>query len=240
MSIKKYKRILLKLSGESLMGSQNYGIDEARLKDYAEQILEINTTGVQVAIVIGGGNIFRGLKGVSKGYNRVKGDTMGMLATVINSIALESMIQLLGGKAKVLTAVEMGPIGMLFNKDLANELMLQGNIVLCSGGTGNPFFTTDTAAVLRAIELECDILLKGTRVNGIYSADPEKDISAIKFDILTYSEVLTKNLNVMDMTAFALSKENDLPIIVFDMNTKGNLKKIIEGENIGTIVKNYI
>ncbi len=232
-----YKRILLKLSGESLMGDQGYGIDPVQVKNYAEQIIEINHLGVELAIVIGGGNIFRGLKGVDRGFDRVKGDTMGMLATVINSIALESIIEMLGGKARVLTAVEMGPIGERFSKTRAIELLRQGYIVICSGGTGNPFFTTDTAAVLRAIELEAEAMFKGTRVDGIYSDDPEKCPDAIKYQEITYDEALKKNLKVMDATAFALSKDNGLPIVVFDMNTKGNLKKVIMAENIGTIVK---
>ncbi|MGC8824945.1 MAG: UMP kinase [Bacteroidales bacterium] len=233
----RYRRILLKLSGESLMGSQGYGIDPVQLQVYCEEILEVSQLGVEVGIVIGGGNIFRGLKGVDKGFDRVKGDTMGMLATVINSIALESMFESLGGKARVLTAVEMGPVGERFSKNKALELFQKGYIVICSGGTGNPFFTTDTAAVLRAVEIEADVMLKGTRVDGIYSADPEKNPNAKRYEQITYDEALEKNLNVMDQTAFALSRDNRLPIVVFDMNTKGNLKKVISGENIGTIVK---
>lgn len=236
-SMLRYRRILLKLSGESLMGDQGYGIDPVQLKAYCEQILEVNQMGVEVGIVIGGGNIFRGLKGVDKGFDRVKGDTMGMLATVINSLALESMFETLGGKARVLTAIEMGPVGERFSKTRAMDLLREGYIVICSGGTGNPFFTTDTAAVLRAVEIEADVMLKGTRVDGIYSADPEKNPDAIRYEEITYDEALAKNLNVMDLTAFALSKDNKLPIVVFDMNKKGNLKKVISGENIGTLVK---
>lgn len=234
----KYKRILLKLSGESLMGGKQYGIDETRLSEYAEQIKEIAEMGVQVGIVIGGGNIFRGLSGASKGFDRVKGDQMGMLATVINSLALSSALVAQGVKAKVLTAIRMEPIGEFYNKWKAIELLEQGYVVILSGGTGNPFFTTDTGSSLRGIEIEADVMLKGTRVDGIYTADPEKDPTATKFEEITYDEIYTRGLKVMDLTATTMCKENNLPIIVFDMDTNGNLKKVLQGENIGTLVHN--
>ena len=233
-----YKRILLKLSGESLMGSKQYGIDENRLAEYATQIKEIAEMGVQIGIVIGGGNIFRGLSGASKGFDRVKGDQMGMLATVINSLALSSALVALGVKAKVLTAIRMEPIGEFYNKWRAIELLEQGNVVIMSGGTGNPFFTTDTGSSLRGIEIEADVMLKGTRVDGIYTADPEKDPTATKFSEITYDEIYNRGLKVMDLTATTMCKENNLPIIVFDMDTVGNLKKVMSGENIGTLVHN--
>ncbi|MBD5266795.1 MAG: UMP kinase [Bacteroides sp.] len=231
-----YKRILLKLSGESLMGSQGYGIDTVRLNQYAEQIKEIADSGVQIAIVIGGGNIFRGLSGASKGFDRVKGDQMGMLATVINSLALSSALEAHGQKAVVLTAINMFPIGEHYSKWRAIEAMESGAVAILSGGTGNPFFTTDTGSALRGVEVEADVMLKGTRVDGIYTADPEKDPTATKFAEITYDEVYTRGLKVMDLTATALCKENHLPIIVFDMDTPGNLKKVISGEPIGTLV----
>ena len=233
-----YKRILLKLSGESLMGSKQYGIDENRLAEYATQIKEISEMGVQIGIVIGGGNIFRGLSGASKGFDRVKGDQMGMLATVINSLALSSALVAQGVKAKVLTAIRMEPIGEFYNKWRAIELLEQGNVVIMSGGTGNPFFTTDTGSSLRGIEIEADVMLKGTRVDGIYTADPEKDPTATKFSEITYDEIYNRGLKVMDLTATTMCKENNLPIIVFDMDTVGNLKKVMSGENIGTLVHN--
>ena len=233
-----YKRILLKLSGESLMGSKLYGIDETRLAEYAAQIKEIAEMGVQIGIVIGGGNIFRGLSGASKGFDRVKGDQMGMLATVINSLALSSALVAQGVKAKVLTAIRMEPIGEFYNKWRAIELLEQGNVVIMSGGTGNPFFTTDTGSSLRGIEIEADVMLKGTRVDGIYTADPEKDPTATKFSEITYDEIYNRGLKVMDLTATTMCKENNLPIIVFDMDTVGNLKKVMSGENIGTLVHN--
>ena len=233
-----YKRILLKLSGESLMGSKQYGIDENRLAEYATQIKEIAEMGVQIGIVIGGGNIFRGLSGASKGFDRVKGDQMGMLATVINSLALSSALVAQGVKAKVLTAIRMEPIGEFYNKWRAIELLEQGNVVIMSGGTGNPFFTTDTGSSLRGIEIEADVMLKGTRVDGIYTADPEKDPTATKFSEITYDEIYNRGLKVMDLTATTMCKENNLPIIVFDMDTVGNLKKVMRGENIGTLVHN--
>ena len=233
-----YKRILLKLSGESLMGEKQYGIDEKRLGEYAAQIKEIHEMGVQIGIVIGGGNIFRGLSGASKGFDRVKGDQMGMLATVINSLALSSALVAAGVKARVLTAVRMEPIGEFYNKWKAIECMEAGEVVIMSAGTGNPFFTTDTGSSLRGIEIEADVMLKGTRVDGIYTADPEKDPTAVKFHDITYDEVLKRGLKVMDLTATCMCKENNLPIIVFDMDTVGNLKKVMQGEEIGTLVHN--
>lgn len=231
-----YKRVLLKLSGESLMGSQHYGIDPERLGQYAEQIKAVAQSGVQVAIVIGGGNIFRGMQGVAKGFDRVKGDQMGMLATVINSLALSSALTSIGQPANVFTALNMYPIGEYYSKWKAIEAMEAGKVAILSGGTGNPFFTTDTGAALRGVEVEADVMLKGTRVDGIYTADPEKDPTATKFTEITYDEVYTRGLKVMDLTATALCKENKLPIIVFDMDTPGNLKKVLEGEPIGTLV----
>ena len=231
-----FKRILLKLSGESLMGSKGYGIDEQRLADYAQQIKQIAQMGVEVGIVIGGGNIFRGLSGSQRGFDRVKGDQMGMLATIINSLALCSALEAAGQKVRVMTSVRMEPIGELYTTDKALRLMSKGTVVIIAGGTGNPYFTTDTASVLRAIEIKADVMLKGTRVDGIYTADPEKDPTATKFDKITYDEVYTRGLKVMDLTATAMCKENNLPIIVFDMDTKGNLKKVLDGEPIGTLV----
>ena len=232
----KYNRVLLKLSGESLMGEQHYGIDTCRLKQYAEQIAAIVRQGVQVAIVIGGGNIFRGLQGASKGFDRVKGDQMGMLATVINSLALSSALQAEGQPAKVFTALNMYPIGEYYSKWKAIEAMDRGEVAIIAGGTGNPFFTTDTGAALRAVEVEADVMLKGTRVDGVYTADPEKDPTAEKFTEITYDEVYNRGLKVMDLTATALCKENRMPIYVFDMDTPGNLAKVICGEPIGTLV----
>jgi uridylate kinase len=232
----KFKRILLKLSGESLMGSQQYGIDQQRLSDYAEQIKEISDLGIQVGIVIGGGNIFRGLSGTSKGFDRVKGDQMGMLATVINSLALNSALQNIGCKSRVLTAIRMEPIGEFYSKDRAVELLEQGEVAIFSAGTGNPYFTTDTGSSLRGIEIEADVMLKGTRVDGIYTADPEKDPTATRFESISFDEIHQRDLKVMDLTATAMCKENNLPIIVFNMDIKGNLKKLLEGQNIGTYV----
>ena len=234
----KYNRILLKLSGESLMGEKKYGIDENRLTDYAKQIKDIAAMGIQVAIVIGGGNIFRGLSGTSKGFDRVKGDQMGMLATVINSLALSSALEKEGIKGQVFTATRMEPIGRHYSKQEAIEALERGEIAIVSGGTGNPFFTTDTASVLRAVELDADVMLKGTRVDGIYTADPEKDPNATKFDEISYDEIYNMGLKIMDLTATTLAKDNDLPIIVFDMDTIGNLKKVLSGQNIGTLVHN--
>ena len=227
-----YKRILLKLSGESLMGEKQYGIDEKRIAEYATQIKEIADMGIEIGIVIGGGNIFRGLSGTSKGVDRVKGDQMGMLATVINSLALSSALEKIGQKAQVFTAINMFPIGEYYSKWRAIEAMQNGTVAIISGGTGNPFFTTDTGSALRGIEIEAEVMLKGTRVDGIYTADPEKDPTAKKFDKISYDEIY----KVMDLTATTLCKENHLPIIVFDMDTVGNLKKVLSGENIGTLV----
>ena len=232
-----YKRILLKLSGESLMGAKGYGIDEQRLAAYARQIKEIADLGVQIGIVIGGGNIFRGLSGSQKGFDRVKGDQMGMLATVINSLALQSALEAIGQKVRVLTSVRMEPIGDYYNKAKALRLFEKGNVVIVAGGTSNPYFTTDTASALRAIELEADIMFKGTRVDGIYTADPEKDPNAQKFSEITYQEILSKGLRIMDLTAITMCMENQMPIYVFDMDTEGNLLKVVQGEEIGTLVK---
>ncbi len=234
----KYKRILLKLSGESLAAGQGHGIDTDRLNAYARQIKDLVQAGVQVGIVIGGGNIFRGLSGASRGFDRVKGDQMGMLATVINSLALSSALGAIGQPAKVLTAVNMFPIGEPYSKWKAIEAMERGEVAIISCGTGNPFFTTDTGSALRAIEIEADVMLKGTRVDGVYTADPEKDPDAVKFDDITYDEVMRRGLKVMDLTATALCKENDMPIYVFDMDTEGNLARMVAGENIGTLVHN--
>lgn len=231
-----YKRVLLKLSGESLMGDKQHGIDEKRLNEYAAQIKQIVDLGVQVSIVIGGGNIFRGLSGASKGYDRVKGDQMGMLATVINSLGLSSALVAIGQKARVLTAIRMEPIGEFYSKWKAIEAMENGEVAIISCGTGNPFFTTDTGSALRGIEIEADAMLKGTRVDGVYTADPEKDPTATKYDRISYDDVYNKGLKVMDLTATTMCKENNLPIVVFDMDTVGNLVKVIKGENIGTYV----
>ncbi|MCQ2973794.1 MAG: UMP kinase [Bacteroidales bacterium] len=233
----KYKRILLKLSGEALAGCDKYGINGNVLEEFCQEILELSSMGVQIGIVVGGGNIFRGMTGTKKGVERVKGDSMGMLATTINAIAIQSCIESLGGKAKVLTATLMEPFAERFSQNRAINALEKGYIVIFSGGTGNPFFTTDSAAALRGIEIKADILLKGTRVDGIYTADPEKDKNATKFDEITFDETIQKKLKVMDLTAFALCSENKLPIMVFDMTQKGNLKKITNGEKIGTLVK---
>ena len=234
----KYKRVLLKLSGEALMGDLQYGIDPAILKQYAEQIKEVIDLGCEVAIVIGGGNIFRGVQGVASGMDRVQGDYMGMLATVINSMALQGALEDAGLITRLQTAIRMEQIAEPFIKRKATRHLEKGRVVIFGAGTGNPYFTTDTAAVLRAIEINADVILKGTRVDGIYTADPEKDPSAEKFNTISYQEVYDKNLKVMDMTAFTLSEENNLPIIVFDMNTNGNLKALIEEGNVGTLVTN--
>lgn len=232
----KYNRILLKLSGESLMGKQGYGIDPARVAEYAEQIKAVAEEGVQVAIVIGGGNIFRGLSGATRGVDRVKGDQMGMLATVINSLALSSSLEAHGQPAQVLTAINMFPIGEHYSKWKAISAMQAGKVAIIAGGTGNPFFTTDTGSALRGIEVEADVMLKGTRVDGIYTADPEKDPAATKFSEISYDEIYARGLKVMDLTATALCKENHLPIIVFNMDIRGNLQKVLWGESIGTLV----
>ena len=231
-----YKRILLKLSGESLMGEKQYGIDEKRVNEYATQIKEIAEMGIEIGIAIGGGNIFRGLSGTTQGVDRVKGDQMGMLATVINSLALSSALEKVGQKARVFTAINMFPIGEHYSKWKAIEAMQRGEIAIISCGTGNPFFTTDTGSALRGIEIEADVMLNGTRVDGISTADPEKDPTAVKFDKISYDEIYTRGMKVMDLTATTLCKENHLPIIVFDMDTVGNLKKVMSGENIGTLV----
>lgn len=234
----RFKRILLKLSGESLMGEQGHGIDPHRLADYARQIEEVHRMGVQIGIVIGGGNIFRGLSGSQKGFDRVKGDQMGMCATVINSLALSSALGAIGVKNKVLTAIRMEPIGEFYSKWKAIEAMEAGHVCIFSAGTGSPYFTTDTGSSLRGIEIEADVMLKGTRVDGIYTADPEKDPSATKFTTITYDEVYTRGLKVMDLTATAMCKENNLPIYVFNMDVYGNLKRVMDGEDIGTLVHN--
>ena len=232
----KFKRILLKLSGESLMGEQGYGIDVKRLNEYAEQIRDAHAKGVQIGIVIGGGNIFRGLSGAGKGFDRVKGDQMGMCATVINSLALSSALGAIGVKNRVLTGIRMEPIGEFYAKWKAVEAMENGEVVIMSGGTGNPYFTTDTGSSLRGIEIEADVMLKGTRVDGVYTADPEKDPTATKFSDISYDEVIARGLKVMDITATAMCKQNNLPIYVFNMDIVGNLARVLEGEEIGTYV----
>jgi uridylate kinase len=234
----RYKRILLKLSGEALMGDQSYGIDPKRIQDYAKEIKAAVDKKVEVAIVIGGGNIFRGVAGAGNGIDRVQGDYMGMLATVINGLALQSAIEKEGIQTRLQTAIKIEQIAEPYIKRRAVRHLEKGRVVIFSGGTGNPFFTTDTAAVLRAAEINADVILKGTRVDGIYSADPEKDKNAIKYDHISYKDVMNKGLKIMDMTAFALSEDNNLPIIVFDMNTPGNLIKLLSGEAIGTLVEN--
>jgi len=231
-----YKRILLKLSGEALMGELKYGIDPNRLAEYAEEIKEVVDKGIEVAIVIGGGNIFRGLSGASQGMDRVQGDHMGMLATVINGLALQSALEIKGVQTRLQSAIQINEVAEPFIRRRAMRHLEKGRVVIFGGGTGNPYFTTDSAAVLRAIEIEADVILKGTRVDGIYTSDPEKDKNATKFDTISFKDVLTKGLKVMDTTAFTLSQENELPIVVFDMNKKGNLMKLVSGENIGTVV----
>ena len=232
----RFKRILLKLSGESLMGHQGHGIDPERLGDYARQIKEIADMGVQIGIVIGGGNIFRGLSGAKKGFDRVKGDQMGMMATVINSLALSSALDSEGVKNRVLTAIRMEPVGEFYTKWRAIEALERGEVCIFSAGTGSPYFTTDTGSSLRGIEIEADVMLKGTRVDGVYTADPEKDPTATKFHDITYSEVLARGLKVMDLSAICMCKDNHLPIYVFNMDVVGNLKRVMEGEEIGTLV----
>ena len=232
----KYSRILLKLSGESLTGNDDYGISKSVLEDYAVQIIEISKAGCEVAIVIGGGNIFRGLSGSKAGFDRVKGDQMGMLATVINSLALENEIRQKGAMTKLFTSIRMEPVGELYSSDKAKEAMKEGVICILAGGTGNPFFTTDSAAALRAVETGADALLKGTRVDGVYTDDPEEDPKAVKFDNISFTEVIERRLKVMDITAFTMCQENRMPIVVFDMNTKGNLKKVVNGINTGTLI----
>ena len=234
--MRKFNRILLKLSGESLMGAQGHGIDVTRLNEYATQIKDALATGVQIGIVIGGGNIFRGLSGAGKGFDRVKGDQMGMCATVINSLALSSALGAIGVKSRVLTAIRMEPIGEFYSKWKAIEAMERGEVAIMSCGTGSPYFTADTGSSLRGIEIGADVMLKGTRVDGVYTADPEKDPTAVKFDEITYDEVLSRGLKVMDVTATAMCKENGLPIYVFNMDVVGNLGRVLAGENIGTYV----
>ncbi len=231
-----YKRILLKLSGEALMGSRKYGIDPHRLSEYANDIKEAVAQGIQVAIVIGGGNIFRGVAGASNGMDRVQGDHMGMLATVINGLALQSALENEGVATRLQSAIKINEVAEPFIRRRALRHLEKGRVVIFGGGTGNPYFTTDSAAVLRAIEIEADVILKGTRVDGIYTSDPEKDATASKYNSISFDDVLKKGLKVMDTTAFTLSQENELPIIVFDMNTSGNLIKIVSGEQIGTTV----
>ena len=231
-----YKRILLKLSGEALMGNRQYGIDPDRLAEYANDIKSIVREGVEVAIVIGGGNIFRGVAGASNGMDRVQGDHMGMLATVINGLALQSALENADVPTRLQSAIQINEVAEPFIRRKAMRHLEKGRVVIFGGGTGNPYFTTDSAAVLRAIEIEADVILKGTRVDGIYTSDPEKDVNAVKFDHITFDDVLRKGLKVMDTTAFTLSQENELPIIVFDMNKKGNLLKVVAGEKIGTKV----
>ncbi len=233
-----YKRVLLKLSGESLMGTKGYGIDHGMLHFFVQEIRSIHERGIEVGIVIGGGNIFRGLKGTEEGFDRVKGDQMGMLATVINSIALQSALEAGGVAANVFTAVRMEPMGTLYQSDKAIAAMQSGSVAIIAGGTGNPFFTTDTAAALRAVEIKADVLLKGTRVDGVYNKDPEKNPDAIKFDELSFDDAYEKGLRIMDLTAFVLCKENKLPLIVFNMNERGNLLALIQGKMLGTRIKN--
>jgi uridylate kinase len=233
-----YQRVLLKLSGESLMGNESYGISSARLNQYAADIAAVTKAGVQTAIVTGGGNIFRGLSGMQKGFDRVKGDNMGMLATVINSIAIQSALENAGVKAVTLTSICMEPVGEHYSSAKAIKYLEAGYTVIVAGGTGNPFFTTDSAAALRGIELKADILLKGTRVDGVYTADPEKYPAAVKYPRLTFAEAYEKGLRIMDLTAFTLCRENNLPVIVFDMNATGNLEKVVSGEKAGTIIEN--
>ncbi len=232
----KLKRVLLKLSGESLGGGSGNGINAEKFASYATQIAKAASTGVQIGIVIGGGNIFRGLSGVGKGVDRVKGDQMGMLATVINSVGLCAALETVGCRSRVLTSINMAPVGEIYSKAKALECFERGEVVIIAGGTGNPFFTTDTASALRGVEIEADLLLKGTRVDGIYTADPEKDPTATKFSTISFSEVIEKRLKVMDLTAFTMCMENNLPIMVFDMDTVGNLERVLNGEPIGTIV----
>jgi len=231
-----FKRILLKLSGESLAGKQGFGIDTDRLREYAEQVKAIAGKGVQIGIGIGGGNIFRGLSGAQKGFDRVKGDQMGMLATVINALALASALEAIGQPVRVLTSIRMQPIGEYYSHDKAIRLLEEGTVVILAGGTGSPYFTTDTGSSLRALEIKADVMLKGTRVDGIYTADPEKDPTATKFTEITYDEVIRRGLKVMDQTATVMCKENGMPIYVFNMDVPGNLEKVINGEAIGTLV----
>jgi uridylate kinase len=233
-----YSRILLKLSGESLAGTDNHGIDDKVLMEYARQVTDVAAKGCEISIVVGGGNIFRGLSGTGAGYDRLKGDQMGMLATVINSLAIESAIIRSGGRAKVFTSIRMEPVGELYHRDKALESMKNGYVCLLAGGTGNPFFTTDTAAALRAVEIGADVLLKGTRVDGVYDADPEKVRNAKRFDRVSFEEVIDMRLKVMDLTAFTMCRENNMPVIVFNMNEAGNLEKVVSSGKAGTLVSN--
>jgi len=232
----KYSRILLKLSGESLAGTGNQGISNTVLVEYAKQVIDVMNKGCEVAIVIGGGNIFRGLSGSESGFDRLKGDQMGMLATVINSLAFESAVNRLGAKARVFTSIRMEPVGELYDRDRVVEALKNKTACILSGGTGNPFFTTDTAAALRAVEIGASVLLKGTRVDGVYTSDPEKDPAARKYDNISFEEVITRRLKVMDSTAFTMCRDNDMPLVVFDMNKPGNLAKLVDGDSIGTVV----
>ncbi len=234
--MKRYKRIVLKLSGEALQGLSEFGIDSNEVQQFSSQITAVKKQGFEVGIVLGGGNIFRGLQGMQSGVTRVKGDQMGMLATVINSLALQSGIENEGGKARVFTSVRMEPFAEYYVKERAEEALQSGEVAIIAGGTGNPYFTTDSAAALRALEIEADVLLKGTRVDGIYSADPEKSGDAERYEKITYNEALEKRLNVMDMTAFALCRDNNLPVIVFDVTKPGNLYELLSGKDIGTLV----
>jgi uridylate kinase len=234
----KFKRILLKLSGEALMGGKQYGIDESRLSEYAHQIKEADELGVEIGIVIGGGNIFRGMSGEVAGFDRVKGDYMGMLATVINGLAIQSALESIQCKSTLFTAIEMSPVGVRYSKEKVREALQKKGVAIFTFGTGNPYFTTDTAATLRGIEMNADVLLKGTRVDGVYTADPEKDPKATKFEKITFKDAYAKGLRIMDLTAITMCSENNLPIIVFDMNTEGNLLKLLKGESIGTLVYN--
>lgn len=233
-----YSRILLKLSGESLAGNENHGINDEVLQEYAMQIARLASTGCQISIVIGGGNIFRGLSGTKSGFDRLKGDQMGMLATVINSLALENAITQADGKAKVFTSIRMEPVGELYHRDKVVDAMAAGIVCILAGGTGNPFFTTDTAAALRAVETGADVLLKGTRVDGVYSADPEKDKNAVRYETISFEDVISRRLKVMDLTAFTMCRENNMPIVVFNMNEPGNLERVVAGEKTGTLVNN--
>lgn len=233
-----YKRILLKLSGEALMGDKQQGIDETRLMQYARQIKEANDQGVEIGIVIGGGNIFRGMSGEKAGFDRIKGDYMGMLATVINGLAIQSALESLGGKSTVITAIQMEPVGVRYSPRRVKQAFENDEVIIFAFGTGNPFFTTDTAAALRAVEIKADVLLKGTRVDGVYTADPEKDPKASRYDRLTFQEAYSRGLKIMDLTAITMCSENNMPVVVFDMNTEGNLIKLLKGEKIGTVVNN--
>jgi uridylate kinase len=233
-----YKKILLKLSGEALLGNNNSGIDEGRLLQYVIEIKEVADQGVDIGIVIGGGNIFRGMSGEKAGFDRVKGDYMGMLATVINGLAIQSALESIGGKCTVMTAIEMTPVGVRYSPQRVRKAFENDEVVIFTFGTGNPFFTTDTAAALRAVEIKAEVLLKGTRVDGVYTADPEKDKNATRFDRITFSEAYRRGLQIMDMTAITMCSENNMPVIVFDMNKEGNLLRLLKGESIGTIVYN--